>query len=114
MIAVSAANVFAPRRHFCLFVPHAAASCFYLPVIFTRLKGFGGEAGLAGQGRFLSQRGATVQNSILKVQKSTAVTGLAAITKGVEYGFFAAGVTVAGIAAVQSLSIVLNWIASRG
>lgn len=55
-----------------------------------------------------------MQNSILKVQKTAAVTGLATITKGVEYGFFAAGVTVAGIAAVQSLGFVLSWIASRG
>jgi len=55
-----------------------------------------------------------VQNSILKTQKNPAVTGLAVITKGVEYGFVAAGVTVAGIAAVQSLGIVLSWIFARG
>ena len=95
-----------------LFVPYAAAWCFYLPVIFTRLKGFGGEVCGAGQGRSWPMR-RNVQNSILKVQKSGGY-GLARITKGVEYGFFAAGVTVAGIAAVQSLGFVLSWIASRG
>jgi len=53
-----------------------------------------------------------VQSSIIQVPKSTAIMGLAVVTKGVEYGFIAAGVTVASIAAVQSLGILLSWVAS--
>jgi Flp pilus assembly pilin Flp len=37
---------------------------------------------------------------------------LAVITRSVEYGFIAAGVTVAGVAAVQSVAAVMSWIAA--
>jgi len=36
--------------------------------------------------------------------------GLALVTRAVEYGFIAAGVTVAIIAAAQSCVTVLSWI----
>jgi len=40
---------------------------------------------------------------------STAIGGLAVMSKGVEYAFTAAGATVALIAIIQSFSILLSW-----
>lgn len=51
-----------------------------------------------------------MESSIMRYPKSTAIMGLAVVTKGVEYGFIAAGVTVAAIAALQSLGILLSWL----
>jgi hypothetical protein len=53
-----------------------------------------------------------VANSIKRYPNSTAITHLAIVTRAVEYGFMAAGVTVAAIVAVQSVGIVMRWIAS--
>lgn len=60
------------------------------------------------------QRGMTVSSSLTRIPRSAAVTRLAIITRGVEYGFIAAGVTVTAIAAIQSIGIVLSWITSGG
>jgi len=46
----------------------------------------------------------------MRYPKSAALTGLAVVTRGMEFGFIAAGITVAAIAVVQSLGIVLSWI----
>ncbi len=53
-------------------------------------------------------------NSIKRYPNSTAISHLAIITRAVEHGFVAAGVTVAAVAVVQSVIIVTNWIASGG
>jgi hypothetical protein len=63
-----------------------------------------------GEGEFVEE--ATMGTSIIRYPKSTALTGLAVLSKGIEYGFIAAGVTVAAVAAVQSIGIVLSWIAA--
>ena len=51
-------------------------------------------------------------SSILRYPRSTPVLELAGITRAVEYGFIAAGITVAVIAVVQAGSVVLGWIHS--
>jgi len=48
-------------------------------------------------------------DSIMRYPRSTALSGLVLMSKGVEYGFIAAGVTVAAIAAMQSLGILVSW-----
>lgn len=48
-------------------------------------------------------------NSILRYPRSTSVLVFAGVTRAVEYGFIAAGVTVALIAAIQSCGAVLGW-----
>ena len=53
-------------------------------------------------------------NSIKRYPNSTAITHLAVVTRAVEYGFMAAGITVAVLAVVQSVGIVMSWIASGG
>ncbi len=53
-------------------------------------------------------------NSIKRFPNSTAITHLAIVTRAVEYGFVAAGVTVAAVAVVQSVIIVMSWIAAGG
>ena len=78
-------------------------------MIFTRSKGFGGEFGATAE-RASIRRGIIVSNSIMRYPKSAALTGLAVVTRGMEFGFIAAGITVAAIAVVQSLGIVLSWI----
>jgi len=55
-----------------------------------------------------------VFGSIRRVQNSTDITHLAIATRAVETGFMAAGITVAVVAVVQSVIIVLSWIASAG
>ena len=55
-----------------------------------------------------------MDTSIRRMERSPAVTHLAIITKGVEYAFVAAGVTVAAIAGFQSLTTVVNWLAAGG
>jgi hypothetical protein len=50
--------------------------------------------------------------SIMRSPKSLGVTQLAVFTKAVEYGFVAAGVTVALLAAYQSVTTVLGWLAA--
>jgi hypothetical protein len=52
-------------------------------------------------------------NSIARFPRSTAVTLFAGATRVVEYGFMAAGVTVAAFAAMQSIAVVAGWIAAR-
>jgi len=51
-----------------------------------------------------------MSNSIVHLSNGTSLTIFAGVTRAVEYGFIAAGVTVAGIAALQSLIIVARWI----
>ena len=53
-----------------------------------------------------------MSNSIVRLQRSTFVSYLAATTRAVEYGFIAAGVTVAVLAIIESLVIVVGWIAA--
>jgi Flp pilus assembly pilin Flp len=53
-----------------------------------------------------------VANSILRYPRSTSVVVFAGVTRGVEYGLIAAGVTVALIAVIQSCGVVLGWIHS--
>ncbi len=53
-------------------------------------------------------------DSIKRYPNSTAITHLAVATRAVEYGFLAAGITVAAVAVVQSVIIVMSWIASGG
>ena len=48
-------------------------------------------------------------NSILRYPRSTSVLVFAGVTRAVEYGFIAAGITVAVIAAIQSCGVVLHW-----
>ncbi len=48
----------------------------------------------------------------MRFPRNTSITLFAGITRAVECGFIAAGVTVAGLAAIQSVTIVLRWIAS--
>jgi hypothetical protein len=58
--------------------------------------------------------GRSVNTSIMRYPRSAAIIQLAVFTRAVEYGFVAAGVTVALIAAVQSVHFVLNWISPSG
>ena len=48
-------------------------------------------------------------NSILRYPRSTSVLVFAGVTRGVEYGFIAAGITVAVLAVIQSCGAVLHW-----
>jgi hypothetical protein len=71
----------------------------------------GGEFGRDGERTFDPVRGANVanSNSIKRYPNSTAISHLAVVTRAVEYGFVAAGVTVAAVAVVQSVIIVMRW-----
>ena len=51
-------------------------------------------------------------NSILRYPRSTPVLVFAGVTRAVEYGFIAAGVTVAVLAVIQSCGVILGWIHS--
>ena len=51
-------------------------------------------------------------NSILRYPRSTSIIVFAGVTRAVEYGFIAAGITVAVIAVIQSCGVVLGWIHS--
>jgi Flp pilus assembly pilin Flp len=53
-----------------------------------------------------------VANFIVRAPRSTSITLFAGITRAVECGFIAAGVTVAVVAAIQSITIVTHWIGS--
>ena len=48
-------------------------------------------------------------NSILRYPRSTSVLVFAGVTRAVEYGFIAAGITVAVAALIQSCGTVLRW-----
>ena len=50
-------------------------------------------------------------NSIKRFPNGMAITHMAIVTRAVEYGFVAAGVTVAAVAVVQSVIIVMRWFA---
>ena len=53
-----------------------------------------------------------MSNSILRFPFTRSIAIFAGVTRAVECGFMAAGITVAMIAAVQSISIVARWIAA--
>lgn len=55
-----------------------------------------------------------MDSSIKRFPKSTAIMGLAVFAKAVEYGFIAAGVTVAAVAFAQTVTTVLGWLAVGG
>ncbi len=69
-------------------------------------------SGLLGAGFDRTSEAPKVESSIRQVP--TGISHLAIITRGVEYAFVAAGVTVAAIAVFQSFGIVLNWIGGGG
>jgi hypothetical protein len=48
-------------------------------------------------------------NTIIRFPKSPVLTGLAVMTRCVEYGFLTAGATVAAFSALQSAVIVSTW-----
>jgi len=50
-----------------------------------------------------------VANSILRYPRRTTLVVLAGVTRAVEYGFIAAGITVAVLAVIQSCGVVLGW-----
>jgi hypothetical protein len=51
-------------------------------------------------------------NSIARFPRNPAMTLFAGTTRAVECGFMAAGVTVAVLAVMQSIAIVVGWIAA--
>jgi hypothetical protein len=51
-----------------------------------------------------------VASSLLRYPRSTSLVVFAGVTRAVEYGFIAAGVTVAVVALIQSCSAVAGWI----
>jgi hypothetical protein len=53
--------------------------------------------------------GTAVANSILRYPRSTSVLVFAGVTRGVEYGLIAAGITVAVLAVIQSCGVILGW-----
>lgn len=55
-----------------------------------------------------------MESSIKRFPENFAITQLAVMTKGVEYGFIAAGITVAAVAAFQSLTIIVSWLVLGG
>jgi hypothetical protein len=59
---------------------------------------------------FETRGGRTVPSSILRHPRSTSLIVFAGVTRSVEYGFIAAGVTVAVLALFQSLGVVMGWI----
>jgi len=48
----------------------------------------------------------------MRFPRSPSIMVLTGVTRAVEYGFMAAGVTVAAIAAVRAIAIVLSWLAA--
>jgi hypothetical protein len=81
--------------------------------IFTPPKGLAPPFGFIGENGLLIPGGKTVPSSIMRYPKNTAITNLAVFTRAVEYGFIAAGVTVAALAAYQSITTVLSWLSFR-
>jgi len=51
-------------------------------------------------------------NSVARFPRSPSVAIFAGVTRAVECGFIAAGITVAAIAAGQSIAIVAGWLHS--
>ena len=51
-------------------------------------------------------------NSILRYPHSMSVLVFAGVTRAVEYGFIAAGITVGVLAVIQSCGAVLGWLHS--
>jgi len=54
----------------------------------------------------------TVSNSIARFPRSPSIAIFAGVTRAVECGFLAAGVTVAVLAVVQSVIIVAGWVSA--
>jgi hypothetical protein len=82
----------------------------YVPAVFTGGKGFA--PSFATKGVEKTAGGTFVANSILRYPRSASIIVFAGVTRGVEYGLIAAGITVAVIAVIQSCSVVLGWIHS--
>jgi hypothetical protein len=53
-----------------------------------------------------------VANSLLRYPSRTTLVVFAGVTRAVEYGFIAAGITVTVAALIQSCGAVLGWIHS--
>jgi hypothetical protein len=53
-----------------------------------------------------------MSNSVVRLPNSTSIAIFSGVTRAVECGFMAAGVTVAAIAAVQSIAILVGWVAA--
>lgn len=53
-----------------------------------------------------------MSNSVARFPTGTSISAFTGVTRAVEYGFMAAGITVAAIAAIQSISVVVGWIAA--
>ncbi len=51
-------------------------------------------------------------NSIVRFPRSRSVTIFTGMTRAVEWGFMAAGVTVAVLAVIQSLSAIAGWVST--
>lgn len=87
----------------------ASAEVVLLPTPgFTGRKDFA--ASLAAIGFKKTSGGRAVAGSILRYPRSTSLVVFAGVTRAVEYGFIAAGVTVAVVALIQSCGTVLGWI----
>lgn len=53
-----------------------------------------------------------MSHSITRLPRNTSINLLAGMTQGVEYGFLAAGITVALLALLESFIIVVGWISA--
>jgi hypothetical protein len=53
-----------------------------------------------------------MSNSVAHLPNDRSLAIFSGVTRAIEYGFMAAGVTVAAIAAIQSVAIVVGWIAA--
>jgi len=53
-----------------------------------------------------------VANSIVRLPYKPSLAIFAGVTRAVEIGFMAAGITVGAFAAIQSIFILSSWVAS--
>ncbi len=53
-----------------------------------------------------------MSNSVARLPNGSSIAIFAGVTRAVESGFVAAGVTIAVIAALQSLVILVSWVAA--
>jgi hypothetical protein len=85
---------------------------FLLTGGFTRPKGFA--ASFADMSGIENHKGRRTRGestlTIVRFPRSRSVTIFAGMTRAVEYGFLAAGVTVAVLAAIQSIATVAGWL----
>ena len=88
----------------------AGARCFYLSIIFTSAKGFAGQARARVGSRKETQ---TVSSSTTRYRDSRSLARLALVTRAVELGFIAAGITVCVVAAAESMATVLGWLSTQ-